>query len=183
VSASEAQLLEGIRRGDARSFAHAYEEWRPRLHSFLFRLLRRGELAEEVLQETWLRLATHAPTLSEDTRLGAWLFTVARNLATSHHRFQALAEAARALFDAEPEEDTAPSPFDDASGRQEAQRLERALATLPVIHREVLLLVGVEGLAHDEAAKILGLRPEALRKRLSRARSALLQALSEERAA
>ena len=59
--------------------------------------------------------------------------------------------------------------------------LERALASLPDIHREVLLLVGVEGLDVAQAAAVLSIRPDAARQRLARARAALAEALGEHR--
>jgi RNA polymerase sigma-70 factor (ECF subfamily) len=70
-----------------------------------------------------------------------------------------------------------PSPFDLASSGELGRRVDRALATLPAQHREVLLLVGREGLTPIEAAAVCGVRPEALRQRLARARAALARAL------
>ena len=57
--------------------------------------------------------------------------------------------------------------------------LERAFAGLAPGYREVALLVGVEGLAPAEVAQILGLKPDAVRQRLARARSQLAEALGE----
>jgi RNA polymerase sigma-70 factor (ECF subfamily) len=59
---------------------------RQRLFSYLLRLTRNRELAEDLMQETWLRLATHADRLRPGTCFAAWLFTVARNLFLSHQR-------------------------------------------------------------------------------------------------
>jgi RNA polymerase sigma-70 factor (ECF subfamily) len=57
--------------------------------------------------------------------------------------------------------------------------LERALAALPLADRELIVLVGVEGLAPQEAALVLSIRPEALRKRLERARAKMRQNLPD----
>jgi len=62
----------------------------PRLFGFLVRLTRRRDLAEDLLEETWLRFVTHASRLEADTRLGPWLFMVARNVHISHCRSRAL---------------------------------------------------------------------------------------------
>ena len=70
-----------------------------------------------------------------------------------------------------------PSPFEETAANQSDRRLEAALAALPTTAREVLLLVGVEGLTHAEAAAICGISREALRQRLSRARSLLAKQL------
>jgi len=135
-----------------------------------------------LLQETWLRLATHVRGLARDTNLRAWLYTVARNLYRSHRR--------RALLDldllrfwkwATRAQMPAPSPHDRAVVTEAERQLEAALATLPVAQREILLLVAVDGFSPSQAAEILRLRPEAARQRLRRARAAIASALSPER--
>ena len=72
-----------------------------------------------------------------------------------------------------------PSPFDVAATSELERRVERALSTLSPQYREVLLLVGHEGLTPAEAAVICGISPEACRQRLLRARTALARALDE----
>jgi RNA polymerase sigma factor (sigma-70 family) len=178
ASEDEAALVAGLRAGDAAAFDRAYELYRPRLFGFLLRLSRRRTIAEDLLDETWLRLVAHARSLRADTRLGAWLFTVARNLYWTHRRSSVLEESATAeLLTLWPAREHWPSPFDLASTRELGRQLERALATLPPQHREVLLLVGYEGLTPTEAAAVCGVSPVALRQRLSRARAALVEAL------
>jgi RNA polymerase sigma-70 factor (ECF subfamily) len=71
------------------------------------------------------------------------------------------------------------SPLDAACDSQAQLALERAFAALSPSHREVALLVGVEGLAPAEVAEILGLRAEAVRQRLTRARAELASALGD----
>ncbi len=74
-----------------------------------------------------------------------------------------------------------PSPFEIAAGDELQRRVERALGELRPQHREVLLLVGVEGLTPSEAAVVCGLTPEALRQRLARARAALAEKIDLRR--
>lgn len=178
----EASLVRGLRQGDARAFDAVYERYRARLFAFLVRLSRRRDVAEDLLQETWLRLARSAPELAPDTRLAPWLYTVARNLYVSHRRWSLLDadRLATLRFWARPEDDVL-SPFERLAADETARRLERALASLPIAQREVVLLVCVERLEHAEAANVLGLAPEAFRQRLSRARAALTAALDTPR--
>ena len=70
-----------------------------------------------------------------------------------------------------------PSPFDLAAAGELERRVERALSTLSPQYREVVLLVGHEGLTPTDAAVVCGISPEALRQRLSRARAALAEKL------
>jgi RNA polymerase sigma-70 factor (ECF subfamily) len=177
------ELLARLRAGDAAAFTAAYQHHAAAIHRFLLRLCGRPELAEDLLQETWIRLARHARSLQPDTSLRAWLYTVARNLVRSHARWAVLdAASVRALeswWYLRAPASSAP-PHDTAVAAQAAARLERALARLPATGREVLLLVAAEGLAVDEAARVLGITPEAARQRLHRARADLQRALPRE---
>ena len=170
-------LLDGLRRGDAAAYREAVRVHGPALYSFLLRLAGRKEVADDLFQETWLALARHATRLRADTRLEAWLFTVARNAHRSHRRWR-WADLSRWLVDEDVEAvATTPSPEDAAARSQEARAVETALATLRPAEREVLLLAAQDGLSAAEAAVMLGVAPEAYRQRLHRARSALTAAL------
>ncbi len=170
----ELALVGRLRDGDPAAFDRVYQEYRARLYSFLARLSRSRDVAEDLAEETWLRLVASSMRLRPDTRLGPWLFTVARNLYYSHCRSRAISDAAAdALISLWPGGSPRPSPFEEAAARELEGRLERALARLPANHREALLLVGAEGMTPAEAADVCGLAPEAFRQRLSRARAAL----------
>jgi RNA polymerase sigma factor (sigma-70 family) len=176
---SERPLVDGLRRGDAAAFDAVYARYGARIHGFLLRLSRRRDVAEDLFQETWIKLARSARRLHEDTDLAAWLFRVARNAWVSHVRWSMLDVSRLVAFD---EDTLAPGQALDAEGRADAarrvDRLEDALASLPVTSREVLMLVGVEGFDQEQAAAILGISYEALRQRLSRARVQLAERLA-----
>lgn len=176
----EAALVARLRAGDTAAFDAIYDAYRPRVFAFLLRMTRRRNLAEDLLDETWLRLVQHAAQLRPDTRLGPWLFTVARNLYWSHRRSALVEEASGPeLLGLWPTPAPWPSPFDVAAASELQRRVERALAALPPQHREVLLLVGHEGLTPRDAAAVCGISAEAARQRLSRARAALEKQLDE----
>jgi RNA polymerase sigma-70 factor (ECF subfamily) len=176
---SELELVRRIRAGETDAFDAVHARFNARLLGFLARLSGNRTVAEDLLEETWLRFVERADRLTPDTRLGPWLFTVARNLHVSHCRARAVETSpARAGLDLWPT--IAPdSPFEQAVGHELEGRLEQAIASLPVAFREVLLLVGVEGLQPIEAARVCGISPEALRQRLSRARARLRDRLGE----
>lgn len=163
----------GLRSGEVSAFDAVYHAYAPRLRGFLTRHVGRRDVADELLQETFMRLARRSPELRPDTALGAWLFTVARNLALSYHRWRWL-DASRLVEIAR-----GASPRDPAralEARQTASRLDAAIAALPEAQREALLLVTVDGLEPSEAAAVVGCTPETLRQRLSRARAAVSEA-------
>jgi RNA polymerase sigma-70 factor (ECF subfamily) len=153
-SQSELALVKGLKAGEAGAFDR--------------------DRAADLLEETWLRLVAHADRLRPDTKLGPWLFTVARNLYVSECRARVFEASDVALLQrAAP----GPSPFEEAAASESERRIEAALAGLPLQYREVLLLVGVEGLGLSEAAAVCGISNVALRQRLSRARAMLASRL------
>lgn len=176
----ELALVARLRQRDAAAFDEVHDAFNARLFNFLARLAGSRALAEDLLEETWLRLVATAPRLRPDTRLAPWLFTVARNLHVSYSRSRALEDShASGLIGLWPSGSPVPSPFDWAATSETGRRLETALRALPVSAREVLLLVAVEGQSPAEAAAICGVTPEAMRQRLSRARVLLAKKMNE----
>lgn len=171
---SEAHLVLRLQAGDSAAFEEVHAAFNARLFTFLLRLSRHRDVAEDLLEETWLRLVTHARKLRADTRLAPWLFTVARHLFISHQRSRLLEEGhGSSLIGLWPFGTPRSSPFEETAANETERRIEAALAALPATYREVLLLVGVEGFRPVEAAEVCGISPEALRQRLSRARALL----------
>jgi DNA-directed RNA polymerase specialized sigma24 family protein len=109
----EQVLVAWLSAGDTGAFDEVYDVYRPRVFAFLLRMTRNRALAEDLLDETWLRLVRHATRLLPDTRLGPWLFTVARNLYWSHRRDALLEESfVPELLTLWPSRAPWPSPFD-----------------------------------------------------------------------
>ena len=176
----ELALVARVRAGDEAAFDAVVERFNTPLFNFLVRLSRRRDVAEDLLEETWLRFVARAPALREDTRLGPWLFTVARNLYASYCRSRLVEDSHVAgLIGLWPCGSPQPSPFESTAATESERRIEAALAALPVLYREALLLVGVQGLSIMEACEVCGISPEAMRQRVSRARALLARRLDE----
>ena len=177
----ELQLVERLRAGEAAAFDAVYAAYNRRLFSFLARLSGSRDVAEDLVEEAWVRLVSHRDRLQPDTRLGPWLFTVARNLFLSYRRSRMLEDAYRPGATDWPSAGLFRSPFEETAATEFERQLESALAELPLAHREVLLLVGIEGLRPAEAAAVCGVSPENMRQRLSRARALLAERLEDAR--
>lgn len=175
---AEFELVRRMAGGDASAFDAIYDEYRARLYSFLVRLSRRREVAEDLLEETWLRLVEHAGRIKPGTPLGPWLYTVARNLYYSYCRSHGIGDAGEAglmgLWQAVAQ---GPSPFEQACSTEWEALIEAALARLAPHYREVLQLTLVEEMTPGEIARVAGLPPETIRQRLVRARSLLARSL------
>ena len=179
VEADERAWVEGLRRGEPAAFDAVFGAYRRRLYGYLLRMTRRKDIAEDLLQEAFLRLAQAAKRLETDTRLGPYLFTVAHRLFVSWTRAQAVRAQLAGDLPARELPGDARSPLEALADSQTQLALERAFAQLAPAYREVALLVGVEGLAPAEVAEILGQKPEAVRQRLARARTQLAETLGE----
>jgi RNA polymerase sigma-70 factor (ECF subfamily) len=148
----------------------------PRLRRFARYLGREPDVADDLVQECLTRAVAHIDSWRPGTNLRAWLFTILRNCHISEARRQSRNPAIDGV-------EVADSPAVATPGGQEAyvamQELRRAYATLSAEHREVLLLVAVEGMAYEEAASVLEVPVGTVRSRLSRARQALRRAMDD----
>lgn len=150
-----------------------------------YRFLGNRADAEEIAQETFLRLYQHPPRLDPSAKLFTWLYRVTVNLCLDRLRKQARTPPLVSLdipAGLESEESLAgkiadPSsrgPRETAAGTEAAAAVRRAVAALPGDLRAPLILSALEDLPHVEIARILGLSPKAIERRIARAR-ALLQ--------
>jgi RNA polymerase sigma-70 factor (ECF subfamily) len=176
----ELELVARLRAGDTAAFDAVHAAFNTRLFNFLARLARSRDVAEDLLEETWLRLVTQSHRLRPDTALAPWLFTVARNLYVSYCRSRAVEDSHLAAMIGLWPSSSNRSPYEETAASEFERRLETALAALPSTYREVLLLVAVEGLRPSDAAAVCGITPEALRQRLRRARAALSSRLDAD---
>jgi RNA polymerase sigma factor (sigma-70 family) len=177
--ADEQLWIDGLRRGEPASFDAVFASYRGRVFGYLARMTGRRDLAEDLTQEVFLRLARAARGLRADTRLRGWLFTVAHNVLVSHAR---AARATAALASELAERPIAPgrTPYESLAASLTQLKLEHALAALPAAYREVVLLVAIEGLPAADVGAALSISAEAVRQRLSRARGILAEALADE---
>jgi RNA polymerase sigma factor (sigma-70 family) len=170
------QLLDRIAGGAADALTELYRRHATGLFGFLLRLCGDRGTAEEVLQDTLLAVWRSAAGYQRRAAPRTWLYGVARRQA--HNRLRA-ARPDQVSWDGLPEPaDAAPGPEQAALSRAEAAEIGRALATLPVAHREVLVLTFLNDLPQPEVAEVLGIPVGTVKSRLHHARRALAQALT-----
>lgn len=174
---ADAELLAAVAKGDLTALGDLYD----RYHEDVARLLRRltGGSADvdDLVQATFLQLPKVAASFSHDGSCRPWLCGIAVRLAHRQRRgagrflrvLSAFAETARDSLSSNPES--------EAAGRQELVIFDRALSRLSAKKRDTFVLVEIEGLAVDEAARALGIPPETVRTRLFHARVALRAAM------
>ena len=143
----------------------------PRLRRYARALTRSADRADDLVQETLMRALAKCHLWQEGTDLRAWLFTIMHNQYVNMVR-RAMRDGAN--VDIEQISSALVATTDPTASRQ-LRELERALSRLRGEHREVILLVGLEGMSYEAAAQILDVPVGTVRSRLSRGRDALRQ--------
>jgi RNA polymerase sigma-70 factor (ECF subfamily) len=149
-------------------FARLLEAEIPRLRRYARALTRNVTHADDLVQSCLVRGIAKQHLWQPGTNLRAWLFTIMHNQHVNNVRHSAREGITVDLADA-PTLTAEPV----ATTRLELRDLERALDKLPIEQREVILLVGLEGMAYEEVAEVLGVPVGTVRSRLSRGRDAL----------
>ena len=149
----------------------AFDQHHESVFRFAYRLTRSAEAAEDITQECFLALV-RAPDRFDESRgtLRTYLFSIARNLAFKDHRDGHLEE---------PLEEDPPAPEDDELLRGElASAVQAAVAALPPLQQEALILFEYEGLSLEEIARVAGAEAGTIKSRLYRARERLKRVLA-----
>ncbi|MBO0736208.1 MAG: sigma-70 family RNA polymerase sigma factor [Alphaproteobacteria bacterium] len=150
-------------------FHSLIEHETPRLRRYARALTRSGDRADDLVQETLLRAIAKCHLWQPGTNIRAWLFTIMHNQYVNMVRRAIRDEA---TVDIEEMSSSLAATTDPTASRQ-LRELERALGRLPGEQREVILLVGLEGMSYETAAQILSVPIGTVRSRLSRGRDAL----------
>jgi RNA polymerase sigma-70 factor, ECF subfamily len=170
----EAAVLQ-LRRGDLDALSTLIARYQNRVYRYLLRLVRRPAEAEDLFQQTWLRVAEKIRSYDPARNFDAWLFTVARNLAFDHLR-RIQPDSLDEPADQDSRDNTRlsrlvsadPGPHDQLMARERASHLARALETLPAIYREVLSLRFEEEMKIEEIAVVLAAPLSTVKSRLRR---------------
>jgi RNA polymerase sigma factor (sigma-70 family) len=171
------ELMARASAGDQRAFAEIYERHRRAVFTFLLHLAGARHVAEDLLQETFLRAWRARARYQASGEFRAWLFTIARRLAVDRFRREGRAweEDPAAVVAAT----TVEAPDRRAEARDALARLRDALDQLPPAEREVILLARLAGARAEEIAQVTGSTPGAVRVHLHRALHRLRALLGE----
>lgn len=180
LMADEATVLaRGLRRRDPDLLERLIEQYQYRLFRYLLYLTASRDTAEDLFQETWMRVLDRGHQYNGKFRFETWLFTIARHLVIDWQRqkkplsFETLVDHEDATKPFEVEAGDCPSPLDLVSSREEEGRLQASLGKLPAIYREVLLLRFQEDLGLEEIATVVATPLSTVKSRLYRGLEAL----------
>jgi RNA polymerase sigma-70 factor, ECF subfamily len=178
-----AVVAQGLKRHDPELLDQLIVQYQHRLLRYLLYLTGNRETAEDIFQETWMRVLKRGDQFNGKSRFDTWLFTIARNLVIDVRRkrtmssLEALREAGEdgRSFDVPAD---GPSPFELYQTNENGQRVAEALLTLEPLHREVLVLRFHEELSLEEIAQVTHAPLSTVKSRLYRGLSALKPRMS-----
>lgn len=176
--------LTRLRGGDVEAAAALMERYQHRLYRYLLRMVGQPGTAEDLFQQTWLRVMERIRSYDPQRSFEGWLFALARNLAIDHLRRY----RPESLDEPLPSGDSRVELIAGASmgaleqllARERAGWLAESVAGLPLVFREVLTLRFEEEMKLEEMAAVLGLPLGTVKTRLHRALKHLRRTLEEK---
>lgn len=176
--------LTRLRDGDVQAVVPLMERYQHRLYRYLLRMVWQQGTAEDLFQQTWLRVMERIGTYDPDRSFESWLFAVARNLALDHlRRYQpeSLDEPlASGDTRAELVAGSGPGALEQLLAQERAGWLLQAMSQLPAVFREVLTLRFEEEMKIEEIAVVIAVPLGTVKTRLHRAMKHLRAALEKK---
>jgi len=183
---SEASAIaRGLRRRDPDLLDRLIEQYQHRLLRYLTYLSGNRELAEDLFQETWIRVLERGHQYDGKHEFSTWLYAVARNLTIDYLRKKSavsLDGLMEGTNDDEPRTrldppDTRPPAWEVVQQHEQAERINAALIGIPAEYRETVVLRFQEGLALEEIAIVTGAKLGTVKSRLYRGLNLLMEQL------
>jgi len=183
-----AAIARGLKRQDPDTLDYLIELYQHRLLRYLLFLTGKREVAEDLFQETWMRVLLRGGQYNGKARFDTWLFTIARNLVIDLSRKRTMAsldEMTDAADDERPLQIAVdgPSPLDHFLSREDSAEVAEVLLKLEPNYREVLVLRFHEELSLDEIADVTRAPLSTVKSRLYRGLAALKPEMERLRAA
>jgi RNA polymerase sigma-70 factor (ECF subfamily) len=181
------EIARGLKKQNPELLDHLIELYQHRLLRYLLFLTGKREVAEDLFQETWMRVLLRGAQYNGKARFDTWLFTIARNLVIDLSRKRtavSLDEMREGGEDDRPFEIaiSGPSPFEQFQSRENSAEVSEVLLRLDSTYREVLVLRFYEELSLDEIASVTRAPLSTVKSRLYRALASLKPEMEQLRA-
>jgi len=178
IQRENAAIARGLKRQDPELLDRLIETYQHRLMRYLMFLTGKREVAEDLFQETWIRVLRRGSQYNGQARFDTWIFTIARNLVIDLSRKRTMAsldEMREGGDDERPFEivEDGPSPLEQFQGRENAAEVATVILKLEPSYREVLTLRFHEELSLEEIAAVTRAPLSTVKSRLYRGLAAL----------
>lgn len=188
----DADIAALAKQGREAAFRELVRRYERPVFSLIFRMVRDREIAEDLAQDTFIKVLNNIDRYRPEFKLSSWLFKIANNVAIDHLRKRQLdtvsmegsphaataTEIEATSFEIASQQE---SPLDEMEARELGSSIERAIAALRPEYRSCIMLRHVEGRSYEEIAAILDLPLGTVKTYIHRARHELRDALAETR--
>lgn len=181
---SDSELVAEYLSGEKRAFGELVDRYHVRLLNFIYRTIGDRDRAEDLVQETFIRVYRHLHRFDQTKKFSTWAYTIASNLAKNELRnrsrnplvlFQTIKKNWESDHRPLEWEDNTYRPDDLYRKRHLKEMVDRAVEQLPEHHRVVFVLREMEGKTYEEISEITGVNLGTVKSRLNRARNNFAQ--------
>ncbi len=181
---TDEELITRFQEGDEQAYIELVNRYRDRLMNFIYRFVNDMEKAEDIVQDTLMKLYTHKHYYRDLAKFSTWIYTIAGNLAKTElrrkkrHKVTNLSHMSKdekeyQLPSVEPETD------DTVQGHFAEKEIQKAIQELPLHFRTVVIMRDIQELSYEEISKIVDVPLGTVKSRINRARLQLQQSLKE----
>jgi RNA polymerase sigma-70 factor, ECF subfamily len=169
---TDKEIMELIQSGDEKAFNELVRRYQDRLLNFVGRIVNDQETAEELIQETFLRIFNQKSSYTPEYAVSTWIYTIALNLARSELRKRKLRKFLSLDFLKE-ESDIEIADKTNFTGENLAPILQKAIDNLPEDYKTAFILCDIQRLPYQQIAEILRVPVGTVKSRINRARAML----------
>ena len=182
IKFTDEELIRSFQKGNERAYYELVARYKDRLFNFVFRYVGQEEIAEDIVQDTFIKLFTSADMYREIAKFSTWIYTIAANLAKTELRKRKRRKIF-SLQDLGLDEKEYEIPTDESDPGKEFDsrfsqgEITKAMYKLPEQFRTVIILRDVQELSYEEISKIVDVPEGTVKSRINRGRLKLIQTL------
>ena len=185
-SYSDEELIARFQDGDEQAYVELVNRYRNRLMTFVYRFVNDMEKAEDIVQDTLMKLYTHGHYYRNIAKFSTWIYTIAGNFAKTELRRKKrhkVTNLSQMGFDDREYQlpSVEPETGETAQGHFAEKKIQMAIQELPLHFRTVVILRDIQELSYEEISKIVDVPLGTVKSRINRARLQLQQSLKEFR--
>ena len=186
-SLSDEKLIELFQNGDERAYTQLVENYKDRLYNYLYGIVRDVDLAEDLLQDTFIKVFTHKNSYKASYKFSTWMYTIGKNLAFTELRKKKRRKT-KTFTDIEKHNDWGgiqiPDPSDSIdiaiSAKDRSRIIQKIICRLPQDFMIVIILRDIQELSYEDISTILEVPIGTVKSRINRGRDKLRQSLNEK---
>jgi len=181
---SDESLVAEAKQGSLDAFSELVRRVQEQVYAVIYTMTRNHQDTDDLMQETFLSAYRALFGFAGRSRFSTWTHRIAVNLTLNHLKRKGREKGRTSLDEGVRIPDqpgrAAPSPEGESLGNELREKLDLAVASLPPIYRAAFTLVALQGMAHGEAASVLGCSENTVSWRMHKARKMLQDRLKDE---